>query len=161
MGNGYLYIFHCSYHLIKIYGSTHVARVAFLLCKSFIPADNAKTTTYRLATPSAQAHVARPLEGAGVERGVENRERARFFALYIIICKKSERFSERKFLAGKFSRPREAPAPRGAWRGDRNILQRPPHYIYILITTPREADDYTLTLRKTPCELHGVIYRVR
>jgi len=49
--------------------------------------------------------------GVGVERGVENRERARFFAGYPITCKKSERFSERNFFAGEISRPREALTP--------------------------------------------------
>lgn len=34
------------------------------------------------------------------------------FCLINTVCKKSERFSERNFLAGEISRPREVPRPR-------------------------------------------------
>jgi len=52
--------------------------------------------------------------GIRAERGVENRERAWFFGSYITYyAKKSERFSEQNFLAGKILRPREAQS-RGA-----------------------------------------------
>ena len=104
-GYGLAYMFSFSEYLIKIYGSTHMARVAFLLFKKLCSDNVPKLPSYQLATLVTLAHSSKPPRSSCLSAGVENRERARSC---LIKVRRASDFPSEIFSQGKFRVRREA-----------------------------------------------------
>ncbi len=110
--------------MIGAYGAMPISPFGIAFLDSRMPAFGRLGWTSKVPPPAVSrlglvqpgkffAQPRRPL-GWGVERGVKSRERAWIFARVCILAKRASGFCRAKISSqGKFSRPREAPHPRG------------------------------------------------